>query len=58
MSESRSKVVEIHEITTKDMEVVLRFIYGVLDDIPGEQLESVLVASDCLQACNWHTSSI
>ena len=55
MSESSSEVVEINEVAIKDMEVILRYIYGVLDAIPGEQLQSVLLASDRLQA-HYHTT--
>ena len=49
MSESTSEVVELHDIAAKDMEVIIRFIYGVLDALPGEQLQSLLLASDRLQ---------
>ena len=55
MSESRSEVVDIYEVAMEDMEVVLKFIYGVLDAIPGEQLHSVLLASNRLQVYCCHT---
>ena len=49
MSESRSDVVEIQEVAAEDMEVILKFIYGVLDAAPEEQLQSLVLATDRLQ---------
>ena len=55
MSESKSDAVEIHEIAIRDMEIIIKFIYGVLDAIPEEQLQSLLLACDRLQVHCWHT---
>lgn len=49
MSESRSDVVDIQEIAAEDMEVILKFIYGVLDAAPEERLLSLVLATDRLQ---------
>lgn len=49
MSESRSDIVEIQEIAAEDMEVILKFIYGVLDAIPEDRLRSLVLATDRLQ---------
>ena len=49
MSESRSDVVEIQEVAAEDMEVILKFIYGVLDAAPEERLQSLVLATDRLQ---------
>ena len=54
MSESRSEVVEVHEVATKDMEVIIKFIYGRLNAIPEEQLQSLLLACDRLQVRRSH----
>ena len=40
---------EIQEVAAEDMEVILKFIYGVLDAAPEEQLQSLVLATDRLQ---------
>lgn len=40
---------DIQEIAAEDMEVILKFIYGVLDAAPEERLLSLVLATDRLQ---------
>ena len=56
MSESNSEVVEIQEIATEDMSIILRYIYGTLDAIPEERLHPLILAADRLQA--WCPTSL
>ncbi len=49
MSESTSKVVEIQEVAAEDMKIILDFIYGVLDNLPEERLQTLVLAADRLQ---------
>ena len=51
MSESGSNVVEIQEVAAEDMKVILKFIYGKLKAIPGDRLQSLVLATDRLQVC-------
>ena len=47
--ESASDTVEIEEVAAEDMEIILKFIYGVLDALPEERLQSLVLATDRLQ---------
>ena len=49
MSESKSDIVHIQEVAAEDMEVILKFLYGVLDDIPEARLPSLVAATNRLQ---------
>ena len=51
MSESTSNIVEIQEVAVEDMGIILKFIYGDLDVIPGDRLQSLVLATDRLQVC-------
>lgn len=42
-------VFEVKEIAAKDMKIILYFIYGVLDAIPMDQLQSLVLATHRLQ---------
>jgi len=50
MSESKSEVVEILEIAAEDINIILKYIYGMLDAHPGERLHHLILATDRLQA--------
>ena len=49
MSESKSNIIEIQEVAAKDMKVILKYIHGVLDALPEERLQSLVLATDRLQ---------
>ena len=49
MSESASDTVDIQEVAAEDMEIILKFIYGVLDALPEDRLQSLVLATDRLQ---------
>ena len=52
MSESHSEVVEIQDIAAEDMEIILKYVYGMLDALPEERLHPLILAADRLQACS------
>ena len=49
MSDSKSNIVEIPDVAAEDMEVILKFIYGVLDTTLEQQWPSLLLATERLQ---------
>ena len=49
MSESKSNIIEIQEVAVEDMKVILKYIHGVLDALPEERLQSLVLATDRLQ---------
>ena len=38
-------------MAAEDMKVILKFIYGELDAIPRDRLQSLVLATDRLQVC-------
>ena len=40
---------EIQEVAAEDMKIILDFIYGVLDTLPDERLQTLVLAADRLQ---------
>ena len=49
--EVEENVFEIKEVIPDDMELILKYYYGVLDAIPEERVESLLLATDYLGVC-------
>lgn len=48
-AEGRKKVFEIKEVEPEDMELMLSYVYGTLDAIPEERVQSLFLATDRLE---------
>ncbi len=42
---------EINEVEPEDMELMLSYVYGTLDVIPEERVQSLYLATDRLEVC-------